>query len=348
MEIGRTRQRPNHENCALAELEVALACSPDQKAHHRLNIIHLLRCGCPFEIALKNSRVSERTHQLWIKTFNERGIDGLTYRPQPGRPRLIQAHEVDEKILPLLDDPALAGKNHWTAVKLCGWLRENENMDLSYPTLVRYLHERGYARRIPRPVPEPPDRDVWEEHREQFAGELLDLLDDPGNKVFFGDEAGFEGDPRPRQRWVKRGSRPTQAYHGGHVGQNVVGAINPADGQLVSLIVPHSDTEVFQAFLDTMAKEVPAEGKKIWLILDNASWHKSKALNWHHIEVKFLPPYSPDFNPIERLWQYLKGHQLAGYLTKDGKELSDKLETSIRELLDQPDLLKSVCNTHSP
>jgi transposase len=348
LEIGRTRQRPNHENCALAELEVALACSPDQKAHHRLNIIHLLRCGCPFEIALKNSRVSERTHQLWIKTFNERGIDGLTYRPQPGRPRLIQAHEVDEKILPLLDDPALAGQNHWTAVKLCGWLRENEKMELSYPTLVRYLHERGYARRIPRPVPEPPDRDVWEEHREQFAGELLDLLDDPGNKVFFGDEAGFEGDPRPRQRWVKRGSRPTQAYHGGHVGQNVVGAINPADGQLVSLIVPHSDTEVFQAFLDTMAKEVPAEGKKIWLILDNASWHKSKALNWHHIEVKFLPPYSPDFNPIERLWQYLKGHQLAGYLTKDGKELSDKLETSIRELLDQPDLLKSVCNTHSP
>jgi transposase len=273
LEIGRTRHLANHENCTLAELEVALACSPDQKAHHRLNIIHLLRCGCPFEIALKNSRVSGRTLQLWIKTFNERGIEGLTYRPQPGRPRLIQPHEVDEKILPLIDDPALAGQDHWTAVKLCGWLRENENMELSYPT---------------------------------------------------------------------------QSYHGGHVRQNVVGAINPADGQLVSLIVPHSDTELFQAFLDTMAKEVPAEGKRIWLILYNASWHKSKVLNWHPIEVKFLPPCSPDFNPIERLWQYLKGHQLAGYLTKDGKELSDKLETSIRELLDQPDLLKSVCKTHSP
>src|SRR5690606_31899268 len=103
-------------------------------------------------------------------------------------------------------------------------------------------------------------------------------------------------------------------YYGGHIRKNVIGAVNPADGQLVSLIVPNSDTLVFQAFLDTMAKEVPANGKKIVLVLDNASWHKSKSLNWHHIEVKFLPPYSPDFNPIERLWQHLKSHYLAGFL----------------------------------
>ena len=346
--IPRPRHLPDRENCSLQELEAALECSPDQKTHHRLNIIHLLLCDCPFDIALKNARVSERTLQLWIKRFNDQGIDGLTYRPRPGRPRLLQAHEVDEKILPLVDDPALAGEAHWTAVKLCGWLREKEELELSYPTLVRYLHEKNYARRIPRPVPEPPDREAWQNQREDFAHELLDLLEDSGNKVFFGDEAGFEGDPRPRQRWVKRGSRPTQGYFGGHVRQNVVGAINPTDGQLVSLIVPHSDTQVFQAFLDTMAKEVPENGQTIWLVLDNASWHKSKALNWHHLRVKFLPPYSPDFNPIERLWQYLKGHQPAGYLTKSGVELADKLEASIRELLDQPELLKSISTTHSP
>ncbi len=327
---------------------MAIECNPDQKASHRLNIIHLLLCGCPFEIALKNARIGERTLQLWIKKFNDQGIDGLTYRPKSGRPRVVSSEEVEQRILPLVDDPSLAGQRHWTAVKLCGWLRDVEHLELSYPTLVRYLHEKNYARRIPRPVPEPPDRDAWEIAREGFAGELLELLEDPSTKVFFGDEAGFEGDPRPRQRWVKRGSRPTQGYYGGHVRQNVVGAINPADGQLVSLIVPHNDTEVFQAFLDTMAKEVPEDGQSVWLILDNASWHKSKSLNWHHIKAKFLPAYSPDFNPIERLWQYLKGHHLAGFLTKSGAELADKLETSIRELLDQPALLQSISSTHSP
>jgi hypothetical protein len=58
-------------------------------------------------------------------------------------------------------------------------------------------------------MPEPPDCEQWDERREIFAYELLELLEDPGSEFFFGDEAGFEGDARPRQRWVKRASRPT-------------------------------------------------------------------------------------------------------------------------------------------
>lgn len=333
----------------MEELRTAIGCCPDLKAQKRLNAIHLLLCGGTFDLTLAHSCVSERCLQVWICRFNRTGIEGITYRPRCGRPRILTPETVSESILPVVDDPSIAGERHWTAVKLCGWLRDNRDLDLSYPTLVRYLHEQDYARRIPRPVPEPPDRDLWERQREDFADELLDLLSDPSVKTFFGDEAGFEGDPRPRQRWVKRGSRPTQPYYGGHIRQNVVGAINPADGQLVSLIVPHNDTEVFQVFLDTMAKEVCAEaGKRIVLVLDNASWHKSKSLNWHHIEAKFLPAYSPDFNPIERLWQHLKSHHLAGFLTKRGEELSDKLFDSIRALLARPEVLRSVCTTHSP
>lgn len=331
----------------MEELRVAIDCCPDQKAQKRLNAIHLLLCGAEFELARVHSGVSERCLQKWISRFNEMGIEGITYRPRSGRPRLLDAEEVEKEILPVVDDPGLAGQRHWTAIKLCGWLRAEKQLELSYSTLVRYLHEKNYARRIPRPVPEPPDRETWEKQREDFAMELLELLDDPSCEVFFGDEAGFEGDPRPRQRWVKRGSRPTQPYYGGHIRQNVVGAVSPSSGQLVSLIVPHNDTEIFQAFLDTMAKEVPDEGKTVWLVLDNASWHKSKSLNWHHIRAKFLPPYSPDFNPIERLWQYLKSHHLAGYLTNRGEELAEKLMVSIQDMLEDPDLLRSVCKTHS-
>ena len=294
---------------------------------------------------MQHSAVSERCLQLWIKRFNESGIDGITYRPKSGRPRVMPPSEVSEKILPVINDPKSAGRHHWTAVGLYGWLREQQGLEISYRTLVRYLHEHQYARRIPRPVPEPPDKERWKQQREEFIPQILTLLEDPNVEVFFGDEAGFEGDPRPRQRWVKRGSRPTQGYYGGHVRQNVIGAVSPASGQLVSLIVPHCDTEVFQAFLDTMAREVPKQrGKRLCLVLDNASWHKTKRLEWHHIESVFLPPYSPDFNPIERLWQYLKGHGMAGFLSNQGEELSDKLCDSIRDLLDDPILIKSVCN----
>jgi transposase len=73
----------------------------------------------------------------------------------------------------------------------------------------------------------------------------------------------------------------------------------------------------------------------------------AKSLQWHHIEPVYLPPYSPDFNPIERLWQHLKSNYLAGYITKYGDELNEKLFTSLRELLEQPKTIRSVCKTHS-
>ena len=323
-------------------------CGPDFKTHRRLNAIHLLMIGAPYEMVVRNSLVSARTVRLWVKRFNQQGIDGLIHRPGAGRPRILEHEEIEEKILPVVDDPSLAGEGHWTARKLCGWLNGELGTKLSYSTVVRYLHEHDYKRKIPRPMPEPPHREAWEDRREAFVGELLKLLEDENCAVFFGDEAGFEGDPRPRQKWVKRGSHPTQGYYGGHIRQNVVGAVNPQDGQLVSLIVPHNDREVFQAFLDTMAEEVPDDDdREVWLVLDNASWHHVKSLQWHHIRPLFLPAYSPDLNPIERLWQYLKGHYLAGFITKYSDQLADKIEESIRDLLQQPERLQSVCRTHS-
>ena len=322
-----------------------MACCPDGKSYRRLNAIHLLLIGVAYDLVLRNCGRGERCLRLWISRFNEQGIDGLTYRPRNGRPRKLTAAEIESEILPVVDDPTLAGQLHWTAVKLCGWLREQKPFDISYRTLVRYLHEHNYARRIPRPVPEPPDPDQWALKRESCAAELASLLADPAARVFFGDEAGFEGDPRPRHRWVKRGSRPTQGYHGGHLRRNIVGAVEPATGQLVSLIVAHCNTEVFQAFLDTMADEIPAEqGIQIHLVLDNAGWHKTASLNWHHIKPVYLSPYSPDFNPIERLWQHLKSQAMAGYLTNDGEALTEKLLESLKDLLDKPEIIRSVCS----
>ncbi|MFK7911794.1 MAG: hypothetical protein AB8F34_14510 [Akkermansiaceae bacterium] len=83
---------------------------------------------------------------------------------------------------------------------------------------------RTTSSRCHAPCPEPRDPEQWEIQRKGFVPELLTLLEDGKNSVFFGDEAGFEGDPRSRRRWVKRGSRPEQGYHGGHLRQNVVGA----------------------------------------------------------------------------------------------------------------------------
>ena len=174
-------------------------------------------CGAAFELALKHSRVSRRCLQLWIWLFNSAGINSLTYRPKSGRPRKFSKKEVNGVISPVIEKPSLADQLHWTGVKFHGWLRENKDYDVSYRTTIHYLHELGYKRVFPRPVPLPGDPEDCVERRDTFVLKLFGLLEDNGVDVFFCDEAGFEGNPRPRQRWVKRGCKPVAGYNGGHV-----------------------------------------------------------------------------------------------------------------------------------
>ena len=103
---------------------MTLACCPDRKAQGRINAILLLLCGGSFDLTQAHAGVSERCLQLWIKRYNEAGIDGITYRPRSGQPRAVSSEAVKQEILPVVDDPSCAERHHWTVVSLCGWLKE--------------------------------------------------------------------------------------------------------------------------------------------------------------------------------------------------------------------------------
>ena len=130
-------------------------------------------------------------------------------------------------------------------------------MELGYSTLVRQLHEHGWVLRIPRPWPLPPNDEVWEQRRAEFRPRLQALLQDPQAVVFFQDECGIEGDPRPRSTWALKGSHPLTKQTGAHVRLNILAAAAPATGACSALIFDGCDSAVFQIFLDTLAADVP-------------------------------------------------------------------------------------------
>jgi len=169
-------------------------------------------------------------------------------------------------------------------------------------------------------------------------------IDDPRVELWFSDECGVEADPRPRRRWVEPGSKPTVPYSGSHVRRNIIGAVRPSDGAFTSLVLDHCNTVAFQVFLDIFAKEYPAkENTRQILIMDNASWHKTKTLDWHHFEPEYLPPYSPDFNPIERFWLRIKNDFFTDYFCRKGEELEKRILTALQHFLRNPDSVASQC-----
>ena len=332
---------PNPENATVAELQVAMDASPTRRAYVRLQAIRGLLLGFTRWQVCQLCGRTDRAGRLWIELFNRGGIDALRTKRPGGRARKVKLERVRDLLVPVLENPAQAGVVHWTGVKLHGYLKEQLCLDLGYRTTIRWLHELNFHLRVPRPWPERQE----EQARQAFLERMRTLTSDSTVKLWFSDECGVEGDPRPRRRWVQPGQRRTVPYLGDHIRQNVVGAVCPQSGQLFSLIVNGVDTDVFQFFLDEMAKALPnVPGQRQLLVMDNASWHKATRLNWHHFEPVYLPGYSPDFNPIERLWLRLKADWFWDFIARTHEELTDRLCTALKSFLEQPAKTASICS----
>ena len=110
---------------------------------------------------------------------------------------------------------------------------------------MRFLHEENYRLKVPQPWP---DRQN-EEERQAFVERLQNWLRDKDVELWFMDEMGVEGDPRPRRRWAKRGERCRVTRNGDHVRMNVTGMVCPRTGEAFMLEFTHNDREVFEVFL---------------------------------------------------------------------------------------------------
>jgi len=268
--------------------------------------------------------VDTRTLQRWVRAFNREGIDGLIEKHREGRPRRIKPSQTPA-IVDLVEHPETVGEAHWTGRKLHGHLRREFDVEIGYSTLMRFLREQRFRLKVPQPWPDRQDPAL----REAFCEKLRELVEDEDIELWFGDETGIEGDPRPRRRFIKVGKKGRVTKNGDHVRMNVCGIVNPRTGRAFLAEFSHSDTDVFQAFLDEANRCLEFERGRQLLILDNASWHKSKSLRWGRFEPLYLPPYSPDLNPIERLWLLIKREWFTDFVAKDRKTLIARLDKAL-------------------
>ena len=315
---------PNPENCTLEELVTAANAAPNVKAHIRLMAIVMVFKGLEPAAVADIYSITQRSMYNWIRRFNERGIDGLLDRPRSGRPRKIDP-ERDAELVELIEHPEKAGVVHWTGKKFHGYLREKLDLEIGYRTTIRWIHEKDFRLKVPQPWPDRQD----EEARQAFVERLQQWLQDEEVELWFGDETGIEGDPRPRRRWIKKGEKGRVTKNGDHIRMNVMGIVCPRQGEFFALEFSHSDLECFQAFLDEANELIEFDRPRNLLILDNASWHKCKAIEWGRFEPIYLPAYSPDLNPIERLWGLLKAEWFTDFIAKSRDELVERLDESL-------------------
>src|SRR4051812_16405576 len=200
---------------------------------------------------------------------------------------------------------------------------------------------------MPRPEHEQANPGV----REFFKGIVVEQIDalaaaHPEKEVrtYFQDEARFGQKGTITRVWARRGSRPRAVKQTGFTSLYVLAAVCAATGSMSALIMPALNTAVVNLFLEQFSRELPA-GVHAVLIWDGAGFHTGLDLVVpSNVSLIQLPPYSPELNPVENLWHYLRAHHWSNRAYRDYDELVSEASRSLCAVCHDAEQLKSICN----
>lgn len=157
----------------------------------------------------------------------------------------------------------------------------------------------------------------------------------------FQDEGRFGRINDPKRCWAPNGIRPT-------IGSQIVreytytyAAVSPKDGVLDSLILPDSNTECMSYFLEEVSRRHPEEN--ILMFMDKAGWHRAKDLVIPtNIQIHFQPPYSPELNPVEHIWDEIREKWFGNLIFSSMDAVEDQLVIALKTLEDDPERIKKI------
>ncbi|MFH1247434.1 MAG: IS630 family transposase [Candidatus Micrarchaeota archaeon] len=186
-----------------------------------------------------------------------------------------------------------------------------------------------------------------EELQRKFSSHFFKVLSKKPSDVvvLFGDEMSAGCQPRKGYGWTFEERLVVKTpQKKGRKRLNLFGAVNPEQGELVQMASKKSKAPTFVKFLRKILQKY--KGRKVWLYLDNFRVHKSKVaskfLQKHgSIELRFLPPYSPDLNPQEAWWNHLRAKWLNNHFFETPHELALSISGFTR--LTPPETVQSVC-----
>ena|SRR5947209_20217822 len=123
----------------------------------------------------------------------------------------------------------------------------------------------------------------------------------------------------------------------------VFGAVCPSEGKAAALIMPICNTLAMNHHLREISSQVASDAHAV-VILDRAGWHRSQGLVVpDNITLLELPAYSPELNPVERIWHYLRSHWLANSVFPSLADIMDASERAWNRFANNPTLVRSLC-----
>ena len=195
----------------------------------------------------------------------------------------------------------------YTEVKcICAYVLKHYGVSYTVSGMTKWLHAHGFSYKQPKGFPKKADA----AKQEAFIERYLELLEAvlPGDPIIFMDSAHPTMATKIAHGWIRKGQDKLIPQTASRTRVNVMGGVELSTMKVTTWYPEKVNTESTIAFFDQLKAAYP-QASTLHLILDQAGYHRSEATQCaakeKGIELHFLPPYSPNLNPIERLWKVM-------------------------------------------
>ena len=266
----------------------------------------------PVALVARVFNIPVRTVFDWLARYRQGGWQALVEKSRQGRPKKVTGED-----LKWLYDAVTMGNplNHklpfclWTANTIRAVLEKERGLRLSKSAVCRLLGHLGLSPQRPLYKSYKQDPDKVRAYLAETYPEAVAEAKKHRARLYFVDEAAFRSDAHRGTTWGKIGETPVIRDSGGRFGFKLISAVSARGDLHFDVIDGAMDAEKFIDFLQKLRHDA---GCPIFVIADNARYHHSKKVRAFldtqagQIMMAFLPPYSPELNPDEQVWNHAK------------------------------------------
>jgi len=305
------------------------------------------------EIVAQVLGINRVTIYGWLSRYRHGGWGALDAKKRGGRtPKLdglalqwIYQTVTDKNPLQLKFTFAL-----WTAKMIGQLIHQRFGIKLSKASVCRLLNQMGLT----------PQRPVWRAYQ-QKPEEVQRWLQEEYPRIkrmarqkkaliFFGDEAGVRSDHHAGTAWAVKGKTPVVSSTGARFGLNLISAVS-AQGELRFMTVKGRVGAV--QFIDFIKRLLHGSQRTVFLIVDGHPAHKAKMVARFietvkdRFQLSILPPYSPELNPDERVWNDLKNNAVGKQTITTPQQLHKAVISHLRFIQKTPKRVRSYYNNET-
>jgi transposase len=282
----------------------------------------------------------------WKAKYLASGDAGLAAKPVPGRPPKLTEQQRSELYMLIRDtDPRAHGfvPALWTRDLARQLIEARFGIAHTIARVGVIMREMGLSPQRPKYRAVEQDEVRVKAWREIGFPAIRDEAAQVGARIYFGDESSVRSDHHAGTTWAPVGRTPVVAKTGDRTSVNMISAISQRGDIHFELTTGRANSLVF---IDFLKKLLHDDGGRVFLVLDNCSIHTSKAVQKFvestegTLTLFFLPPYSPQLNPDEWVWNNVKTHRIGREGLLRTSEMYDRVHRALRRLKENPHIIR--------